>query len=142
MGSIVSKLRGPARADMPPFIGLAPDAGHPPYGSPGLPGFLGVAHAAFRPSGPSRQDMVLNGISTDRLGDRRQLLAGFDNLRRHTTLGPHQARLVDIRKRGVREIVGVTPWRFDRLLWIEPEVDEVEEDLERTLRDVIAAIPP
>lgn len=82
IGSVVSKLQGPVNASVPPFFGLAPNAGHPPYGSPGHPGFLGVAHAAFRPSGPTRDDMVLNGISLERLSRRRQLLAGFDRLRR------------------------------------------------------------
>lgn len=82
MGSVTSRLLGPATPAVPPFVGLSPDAGHPPYGSPGLPGYLGVAHAAFRPSGPSRQDMVLNGISSDRLTERRQLLRGMDRLRR------------------------------------------------------------
>lgn len=82
LGSVMSKLKGPADPAVPPFIGLAPDAGHPPYGSPGLPGFLGVAHAAFRPSGPSRNDMQLNGITLDRLSNRKQLLASFDRFRR------------------------------------------------------------
>jgi len=82
IGSIASKTQGPVNRSVPPFIGLAPDAGHPPYGSPGLPGFLGVGHAAFRPSGPARKDMVLSGISEDRLNDRRQLRASLDNLRR------------------------------------------------------------
>jgi hypothetical protein len=61
---------------------LAPVAGHPPYGSPGHPGFLGVGHAAFRPSGPGREDMVLNGITLERLSERKRLLAGFDQFRR------------------------------------------------------------
>ena len=87
LGSVVSKVAGPQNESIPPFIGLSPNAGHPPYGSPGLPGFLGVSHAAFRPSGPSRQDMVLKGISLDRLGARRQLLTSFDNLRRDSD--PH-----------------------------------------------------
>jgi len=82
IGSAVSRLQGPTNPAVPPFVGLSPDTGHPPYGSPGLPGFLGVSHAAFRPSGPSRQDMVLNGIDADRLGDRQQLLTAFDRLRR------------------------------------------------------------
>ena len=82
VGSVVSKVLGPKNEAVPPFMGLAPDAGHPPYGSPGLPGFLGVAHAAFRPSGPARDDMTLNGITADRLGDRRRLLTSFDDLRR------------------------------------------------------------
>ena len=50
MGSVTSARLGAVNAAVPAFVGLSPDAGHPPYGSPGLPGFLGVAHAAFRPS--------------------------------------------------------------------------------------------
>ena len=50
---------------------------------PAQPGFLGVAHAPFKPSaGEGQQDMVLNGVTLDRLGDRRALLAGFDRFRR------------------------------------------------------------
>jgi len=82
MGSVASNILGPKNAAVPAFIGLAPDAGHPPYGSPGHPGFLGVGHAAFRPSGPAQKDMVLNDISVDRLGNRKNLLRGFDQLRR------------------------------------------------------------
>ncbi len=82
MGSIISRLRGPSSPDVPPFIGLAPDAGHPPYGSPGLPGFLGVRNAAFRPSGPASKDMVLNSITPERLDNRSSLLKGFDAFRR------------------------------------------------------------
>lgn len=82
VGAVTSKVLGPLNPAVPPFVGLSPDAGHPPYGSPGLPGFLGVAHAAFRPSGPGRKDMVLNGINRDRLDDRQKLLTGFDTIRR------------------------------------------------------------
>jgi hypothetical protein len=82
IGSVVSKIQGPTNPSVSPFIGLAPDAGHPPYGSPGHPGFLGVAHAAFRPSGPARNDMVLNGIAADRLDDRKSLLHALDTIRR------------------------------------------------------------
>ena len=82
VGSVTAKVLGATNQSVPPFIGLSPDTGHPPYGSPGLPGYLGIANAAFRPSGPARKDMVLNGISLDRLGDRQSLLSDFDNLRR------------------------------------------------------------
>jgi hypothetical protein len=82
VGSTISRLRGPANEAVPPFIGLAPNAGHPPYGSPGLPGFLGVGHAAFRPSGPARADMTLSGVTLDRLEDRKNLLSSFDRFRR------------------------------------------------------------
>lgn len=81
-GSVTSKVLGPKNQAIPPFVGLAPDAGHPPYGSPGLPGYLGVAHAAFRPSGPAKADMVLKEISEERLGNRKSLLNAFDQMRR------------------------------------------------------------
>jgi hypothetical protein len=82
MGSVISSRLGAVNTAVPPFVGLSPDAGHPPYGSPGLPGFLGVAHAAFRPSGPASDDMKLQGINSDRLNERRSLLASVDRLRR------------------------------------------------------------
>lgn len=82
IGSTVAQLQGPSDPSIPPFVGLAPDAGHPPYGSPGLPGFLGVGNAAFRPSGPAEKSMVLSDITLDRMNDRKQLLNAFDRFRR------------------------------------------------------------
>ncbi len=82
MGSVLSKLRAQAEPAVPAFVGLAPPAGHPPYGSPGHPGFLGPTHRAFRPNGPGMEDLKLNHISLEQLSDRRALLAGFDSFRR------------------------------------------------------------
>ena len=82
LGSTISKVMGSVNKSVPPFLGLAPNAGHPPYGSPGHPGYLGVTHSAFRPSGPAKADMTLNGIDSDRLSNRKQLLASFDQFRR------------------------------------------------------------
>lgn len=82
MGTVVSKLQGQADRAIPGFVGLAPNAGHPPYGSPGLPGFVGPAHSAFRPNGVGVDDLKLNGISLERLDDRKALLTGFDDFRR------------------------------------------------------------
>ncbi|MBT3467812.1 MAG: DUF1501 domain-containing protein [Opitutae bacterium] len=45
-------------------------------------GFLGSAYAGFSPSGKGQADMKLNGVTTDRFGDRQLLLNCFDNLRR------------------------------------------------------------
>ncbi len=81
VGSTVSKICGPTNKSVPPFVGLAPNAGHPPYGSPGHPGFLGVGHKAFRPSGPARSNMKLS-IAAERLNDRKSLLRSFDKFRR------------------------------------------------------------
>lgn len=82
IGSVASRVLGTVDRAVPSFVGLSPDAGHPPYGSPGLPGFLGVSHAAFRPSGPASGDLVLGGMSAERLQDRRGLLERVDRLRR------------------------------------------------------------
>jgi hypothetical protein len=83
MGAVISKLHGPTDPAIPAFVGLAPKAGHPPYGSPGHPGYLGMTHSAFRPNGgPGTEDLKLNNISLERLGDRRALLTGFDRFRR------------------------------------------------------------
>ena len=82
LGATLSKLQGPTDPTIPSFVGLAPTAGHPPYGSPGHPGFLGPIHSAFRPNGPGMDDLGLNGVTLDRLADRKALLLGFDNFRR------------------------------------------------------------
>jgi hypothetical protein len=82
VGSCLSKLQGPKNQAIPPFIGLAPKAGHPPYGSPGHPGFLGPTYSAFRPNGEGQADLTLSGISADRLADRRRLLSSVDQIRR------------------------------------------------------------
>ena len=82
MGAVLSKLQGATDPAIPPFVGLAPKAGHPPYGSPGHPGFLGPMQGAFRPNGPGMDDMKLNGLTLERLADRKALLTGFDQFRR------------------------------------------------------------
>jgi hypothetical protein len=82
LGSVLSKLRGSVVPGMPPYVGLAPPMGHMPWADNGQPGFLGPAHAPFKPSGDGRGDMILNGITLDRLSDRQSLLASFDRFRR------------------------------------------------------------
>jgi uncharacterized protein (DUF1501 family) len=77
----VARLQGPADPAVPPFISLCYQCTHGPYNEPG-PGFLGPALAPFRPLGPSRNDMVLQGITMNQLGDRQTLLRSFDDLRR------------------------------------------------------------
>ncbi len=82
LGSTLSKLHGSVNPGIPPFVGLAPKMGHMPWADPGQPGFLGPAHAPFLPSAEGRDNMVLNGLSLDRLKDRKQLLNRFDRFRR------------------------------------------------------------
>ncbi len=81
-GATVSRLQGPALPGVPPFVSLCYTTQHKPYNEPSG-GFLGLGHSSFRPTGPGRDDLVLQGITTDRLGDRRSLLESVDNFRRH-----------------------------------------------------------
>jgi hypothetical protein len=82
-GSVVSKLQGPTDRALPPFVGLEPKMQHKPYNA-ATPGFLGVGHQSFRLQGDGKADMSLNGITLDRLGDRKSLLREFDRFRRET----------------------------------------------------------
>jgi hypothetical protein len=41
-----------------------------------------MPHRSFRPAGDGKADMVLNGVTLDRLNDRKALLASFDQFRR------------------------------------------------------------
>ncbi|MDB5299632.1 MAG: hypothetical protein JWO87_1295 [Phycisphaerales bacterium] len=82
LGSCVSKIQGPLNKAIPPFVGLAPKMGHMEWADNGQPGFLGISHAPFRPEGEGKADMVLNGVTLDRLTDRRSLLTSLDRMRR------------------------------------------------------------
>ena len=81
LGSVLSKTFGPRASGMPAFVGLSPKCGHVPWGSNGEPGFLGQAHAPFMPHGDGREDMTLNGITVERLADRKATLTAFDRFR-------------------------------------------------------------
>jgi hypothetical protein len=82
LGSVVSKVYGPKHPSMPAFVGLSPKMGHMPWADAGDSGFLGVTHAPFKPDGEGKGDMVLNGVTLDRLDDRKTLLTSFDRFRR------------------------------------------------------------
>jgi hypothetical protein len=83
MGSLLAKLEGSGDPAIPAFVGLAPKMGHVPWSDNGVAGYLGAAHAPFEINkGGGKDDMVLNGITLDRLADRRSLLASLDGFRR------------------------------------------------------------
>src|SRR5437660_1007360 len=81
-GSIVSKVLGPTQQAVPAFVGLEPRMQHREYNDSSA-GFLGINHGSFKPEGEAKGDMVLNGVTLDRLADRKALLAGFDRFRRN-----------------------------------------------------------
>ncbi len=104
IGAVVSKLQGPTDPSMPAFLSLSPpNAESTTRASLNQPGFLGVGYAGFETnrrkrhdivykSGVSKEqvqrdqeqeaDIVLKGITLDRLGDRQRLLASFDQFRK------------------------------------------------------------
>jgi hypothetical protein len=81
LGAVVSTLQGGTGRAVPPFLALSPRMQHRPYNN-GTPGFLGPAHAPFKPEDEGKADLTLQGVSLERLEDRRRLLAGLDDFRR------------------------------------------------------------
>ncbi|MBI1915452.1 MAG: DUF1501 domain-containing protein [Planctomycetes bacterium] len=77
IGSVVSKVRGTGHAGVPPFVSLR----NMTRGTE--PGYLGIAHRPFTPSGPGAQNLrMARDVSLDRLEDRKGLLHAFDSVRR------------------------------------------------------------
>ncbi len=89
LGSVLSHLHGPVDRAVPPFVYLTPKV-HPGHANPGQPGFLGGAHAPFRPESDGRASLALQGISLQRLRDRRAMVRSLDRFRRQ--VDGHDAR--------------------------------------------------
>jgi hypothetical protein len=77
-GAVVSRLRSGRGGEVPPYVSL-------PYSGPIIfprgnePGYLGVAHRPFTPSGPVLKDLTLSPTLTNqRLSERKGLLDGLD----------------------------------------------------------------
>ena len=86
-GAWISKVQGPVNQSVPAHCSLFYKTGHGPWGDPGNGGFLGLAHAPFRLVGGKgethkTENMVLQGITLDRLQDRNALLNSIDSIKR------------------------------------------------------------
>lgn len=96
LGSVLSKRFGPRTPGVPPSVDLTPidpDARFILRTPPGQPGYLGPAHAGFEVNAVDRRNITLNGVTLDRLADRRSLLARFDDFRRRME---HEAAMTGI----------------------------------------------
>jgi hypothetical protein len=87
MGAWPSKLKGNVNPAVPAHVTLMYRTGHRPWGEPGDGGFLGMGHAPFRlvggkDSGLASDNMVLQGVTLDRLSDRDSLRSSLDRFRR------------------------------------------------------------
>jgi len=95
-GSFASRVLGPGRDGMVPFVDASPKMGYAPYRNAGLhdasgkvswPGFTGREHVPFALQGDVSSDLVLNGIDLSRLDNRRALLAALGRHQRQVDSG-------------------------------------------------------
>lgn len=83
LSAVVSKLQGSVNQAVPPAVSLAPAGIVDILRAPvGLTGYLGPSYTAFEPNEGSESDFVLNGVTLDRLANRKALLSSFDRFRR------------------------------------------------------------
>ena len=79
VGSIVNRMYSGGSRRLPRFVDLAGDGDKIRAEEPR---YAGAAYRSFTPSGPAMDNLSLpNGVSLDRLGDRKSLLTSFDRLR-------------------------------------------------------------
>jgi hypothetical protein len=86
-GAWISKLKGPVNDAIPPHLSMCYRTDHAPWGYDGEGGFLGIAHSPFKLVGGRNETtktdtMVLQGITLDRLQDRKTLQSSLDRFRR------------------------------------------------------------
>ena len=119
VGAVVSRTRSAGRAEVPPFVSLRGL-------TPGLePGILGVAHRAFTPDDQAGRNLQLPlEVDSQRLQDRRALLASFDTLRRDLDAGGTLAGMDEFRQRAFAMI---TSDAVRQALIVEREDEGVRE---------------
>ena len=100
-GAVVSKVRGESAGAVPPYVSLRGMS----RGTE--PGFLGVAHRPFTPSGPGNANLRLaNGVTVDRLEDRKSLLDVFDDTRRDIDATGTMAGIDSYTERAMEMVTG------------------------------------
>ncbi len=87
-GAWVSRLGGPANPAIPANMAMMYTTGNKTWGLPYDAGFLGAKHNPFNTVGRKAREksdnMVLNGITLERLRDRESLRKSLDQFRRET----------------------------------------------------------
>lgn len=98
-GSVVSHFKG-FKTALPPFVQLGSNVDRR-FGG-GMPGVLGLEHAAFEMLGdPSAKDFVVrditppSGVSMDRVSRRQQALRKLDTLQKKADLQPEKFEALD-----------------------------------------------
>jgi hypothetical protein len=87
-GAWISRLGGPADPAVPANMAVMYETGNRTWGEPSMANFLGTQHNPFNVVGHKARErsdnMVLRGITLERLRDREQLRKAFDRFRRDT----------------------------------------------------------
>ncbi len=96
-GGWISRLAGSADKAVPPNLALMYQTGNRTWGEPETAGFLGPMHNPFnlvgRKAREKSEDMVLQGISLERLQDREQLRNAFDRFRGNVDVAARMASI-------------------------------------------------
>jgi hypothetical protein len=125
-GSVISKLR--CGTDIPPFVSLRG------MSTGTEPGYLGVAHRPFSPSGPGVENLRLaNGVTANRMGERKDLLGHFDSVRREIDTGSTMKGLDAFSERAFEMIASGTVRRALDLKREDPRVLDRYKGVERFL---------
>ena len=89
IGSVSARLRGPNQQGMPPYVHLGFKSGNPVYDANHHAAYLGGGYNPFRISGDPGEPKfhvddlpLVDGLTLDRLDDRKSLLANLDRTRR------------------------------------------------------------
>ncbi len=99
LGSVVSKVRGVSSGAVPTFVSLRG------MSTGTEPGYLGVAHRPFAPGGPGNADLKLaNGVSTDRLSERKRLLDAMDDVKRDIDASGAMAGMDSFNERAIEMV--------------------------------------
>jgi Protein of unknown function (DUF1501) len=87
-GSWISRLGGPADPAVPANMAVMYEMGNRTWGEPSMATFLGAKHNPFNVVGRKARErsdnMVLRGITLERLRNREQLRKAFDRFRHDT----------------------------------------------------------
>jgi hypothetical protein len=125
-GAVMSRVRGAAQSDIPPFVSLrGQTAGCEP-------GFLGVANRAFTPDGPGLSNLNLN-VNQDRTADRRGLLNQFDSVRREIDASGTMSGLDTFAQRAFDMVASGTTRRALDLTREDPRIRERYRGVEQFL---------
>ncbi|GIW82238.1 MAG: hypothetical protein KatS3mg105_4045 [Gemmatales bacterium] len=127
-GAVVSKVRSTSGDQgVPAFVSLRGST----RGTE--PGFLGIAHRPFTPSGPGLNNLRLNRSMAVNLEDRRKLLSEFDTIRRDIDASGSMAGMDDITARAFEMVTSGKILKALDLSREDPRVRDRYKGVERFL---------